>query len=188
MVIAITKRHSFGDKIGRKKMKETTKRKFFVFLAIVAAAICAVWLLIGGPEHIEDTNGPDNDSLTQITDRDIIDCSMGYLGVGKSTGMLDDTVKFSSGKFTGVYEVMWTDVMFSTGMTMQIIGLEVNAGNFKMAVVNEGEIIAEIKPGDDTIVDLGDVKGNVRLIIAGESADFSFRLFKHEYDSYGHVD
>lgn len=169
-------------------MKENTKRKLCTILVVVLVAICAVWLLLSGPKHIEDTNGPDNATLTRITDQDIIDCNMGCLGVGKSENVIGGTVKFSSGKFTGVYEVMWTDVIFSTGMIMQIIDLEVNAGNFKMAVVNEGEIIAVVEPGDDTIVDLGNVKGNVRLIIAGESADFSFRLFEHEYDSYSHVD
>lgn len=168
-------------------MKAKTKNVLWIVLAVAVVVVCGFWFLTDGVEHIEDTNGPDNYALDTITEQDIIDREMGSVGFGKSTNSLNNTVKFHSKKFTGVHEIMWTDVLFSTGVTMEVLDFEVNAGNFKMAVVNEGEIIKVIEPGE-SLVDLGAIEGSVSLVIAGESADFSFRIFESEYDSYSHHD
>lgn len=166
-------------------MNERMKKLLYGVLGLVVLVVGVIWFLTDGLEHIEDTNGADNYALVTITDQDIIDRKMGSMGLGKSTNNLNNTVKFSSNKFTGVEEIMWTDILFSTGVTMEILDFEVNAGNFKMAVVNESEIIKVIEPGE-SLVDLGAIEGSVSLVIAGESADFSFRIFESEYDSYSH--
>ena len=166
-------------------MSEKTKKKLIGVAAAAMLVIFAVWMFVGGVEHIEDTNGPDNERLTTIMSPDIIERKMGNRGLRISSNDLSSTVKFSSNKFTGVYEVMWTDILFSTGVTLQILDFDVNGGNFQMSVVNDGEIIRVIEPGED-LVELGAIKGEVSLVIAGESADFSFRLFKSDYDSYVH--
>ena len=166
-------------------MSEKTKKKLIGIAAAAMLVIFAVWMFVGGVEHIEDTNGPDNERLTTIMSPDIIERKMGNRGLRISSNDLSSTVKFSSNKFTGVYEVMWTDILFSTGVTLQILDFDVNGGNFQMSVVNDGEIIRVIEPGED-LVELGAIKGKVSLVIAGESADFSFRLFESDYDSYVH--
>lgn len=168
-------------------MNEPLKKLTLGILALVLAAVGAVWLLTDGPTHIQDTNGPDNYSLTVITDEDIIENRMGALNFTRSTRFLNDMVIFHSHKFTGVKEIMWTNVVYSTGVTLHIVDFQVNAGNFKMAVINNGEIIREIQPGED-IIDLGPLQGYVSLVVAGESADFSFRIFRHDYDTYSHRD
>lgn len=169
-------------------MRAKTKNVLWIVFAVAVVVVCGIWFLTDGAEHIEDTNGPDNDALTTITDQDIIDREMGCLGLEKTTNNLTRTVKFHSGKFTGIYEVMWTDVLFSTGQSIEVLDFEVNAGNFKMVVLHEGEIAAVIEPDALATADLGEIKGNVSLVIAGESADFSFRIPEAVYNSYGHID
>ena len=167
-------------------MNEKTKKKLIAIAAVILLAVCGVWMLTDGAEHIEDSNGAENHSLAVITDGDILNLSVSALGLEKSTDKLSDTVQFSSGRFTGVYEVMWTDILFTTGLSLNILDYEVNAGNFRMVLVNDGRIVAELEPGNDYPVDLGELSGEVKLVIAGESADFSFRLFAGDYDSYSH--
>ena len=167
-------------------MNDKTKKKLTAIAAVILLAVCAVWMLTDGTEHIADSNGAENHALAVITDKDILDLSVSPLGLEKSADKLSDTVRFSSGKFTGIYEVMWTDVLFSTGLQLNILDYEVNAGNFRMVLINDGRIVAELEPGDDYPVDLGELSGEVKLVIAGESADFSFRLFASDYDSYSH--
>lgn len=169
-------------------MPEKTKKILAIIGAIAMVAVAAYMMLTSDLKHIEDTNGPDDYSLTTITDQQILDMDMGALGLGRSTSSLTSTVKFDSNKFTGVEEIMWTDVLFSSGFTMDILDYKVHSGNFKMVVINEGEIIAELTPEDEFPVNLGDLKGHVSLVIAGESADFSFKLFESDYDSYAHRD
>ena len=94
-------------------------------------------------------------------------------------------MKISSSQFTGVYEVLWTDVLFTTGFQIRLMDFQVNAGNFKMVALVDGRIAAVVEPGMETI-DLGEVRGNVSLVIAGESADFSFRMSEMEYNNYSH--
>lgn len=168
-------------------MNEKTKKILTLVMAVGLVCVCAVWFFLDGIEHIEDTNGSHDFSLTTITDQDIIDATMGCMGFGRSTHALFDMVTFSSGKFTGVKEIMWTEVVYSTGVLLHIIDFEVTAGNFKMAVVNDGEIIRVIQPGED-LVDLGAITGRVSLVIAGESADFTFSLPESDYNAYSHVD
>ena len=169
-------------------MNEPMKKILAGIAAIVLIVVCAIWFLNSDLEHIEDANGPEDYSLAVITDQQLLDHDMGSMGFTKTTNNLNGTVRFHSDKFTGVMELMWTNVLFTTGFTLDLIDYEVNAGNFRMVVINEGEIIADLKPEDSFPVDLGELKGDVSVVIAGESADFSFGMFKHEYESYGHAD
>lgn len=168
-------------------MNEKMKKLLWGVLAVAVVVVCAVSFLTSDLEHIEDTNGPDDYSLTTITEQDILDHSMGCLNFGRTTNALTGTVTFDSGKFTGVKQIMWTNIMFSTGVTLDLIDYEVHSGNFAMAVIHNGEIIRYIQPGETT-VDLGAITGDVSLVVAGESADFRFSMFQSEYDSYAHED
>lgn len=162
------------------------KRNSLLIIIVIAFAGFFLYSLIaGGLEHIEDTNGPDNYELTVITDEDIIDMEMGSLNVKMSTGLLNDGITFSSNKFTGVYRVFTTNFLFDSDFMMDVAGFYVNDGNFKMAIINEGNIIAVIEPDMFASCQLEDLNGEFSLVIAGESADFEFtldRLFCEQYN------
>ncbi len=165
-------------------MKNKNSKFLWILLAVVVIAFCGYSFLTSDLEHIEDTNGPDNYALTTITDENIIKQGMGALNVNKSTGPLNDGITISSNKFTGVYQVFLTNFLMDSDFLMQLSGFNVNSGNFKMAVVNNGEIIATVEPGTFATCELSGLNGSFELVIAGESADFEFtmdRLFCEQY-------
>ena len=166
-------------------MKNKNSKFLWILMAVAVIAFCGYSFLTSDLEHIEDTNGPDNYALTTITDENIVKQDMGALNVKKSTGPLNDGITFSSNKFTGVYRVFQTNFLFDSDFLMQLAGFNVNSGNFKMAVVNNGEIIATVEPGLFVTCELSDLNGSFELVIAGESADFEFTLDRLFCEQYG---
>lgn len=166
-------------------MKNKNSKFLWILLAVAVIVFCGYSFLTSDLEHIEDTNGPDNFALTTITDENIIQQDIGALNVKKSTGILNDGITFSSNQFTGVYRVFQTNFFFDSDFLMDLAGFYVNSGNFKMAVVNDGEIIATVEPGLFSTCNLSDLNGSFELVIAGESADFEFTLDRLFCEQYG---
>ena len=158
-------------------MTEQVKKILWIIFAVALVATIALWSIFNpGPAHIEDTNGPDNYALAVITDEDIVKQEMGALNVGLSKDALATGVTCSSSKFTGVYRVFQTNFLFNSDFRMDLLNFHVNGGNFRMCLVNNGKIIAEVEPGMATETILHDLNGSFELVIAGESADFTFYM------------
>ena len=153
--------------------------------AVVLIVVAVFWFMGGALEHIEDTNGAANYNLQTITDQNMINQDIGSLNLKSSTGFLNDGVTFKSDKFTGVYRIMLTNYIFPSDFVVDVAGFTINNGNFKMVVVNDDKIVAVIEPGIFANCRLENLIGSVSLVIAGESADFSFTLdafFCNQYD------
>lgn len=157
----------------------------WIILAIAIVAYFAYSMLTSDLEYIEDQNGPDDYTLAVITDENIIKQDMGALNISMSTGLLNDGVTFKSDKFTGVYRVFLTNFLFDSDFLMDVTGFYVNSGNFRMCIVNDGKIIADVEPGMFATCELSDLNGSFELIIAGESADFEFSLDRLFCEQYG---
>ena len=164
-----------------KKLKD----KLMVVFIILALIGGFIWSQINAMEHIEDINGPDDYSLAVITDEEIAakgakQCVGGpntsrnkttFLGVTTTGGTTYSAKKFSGIWLMDSWNIMAGDLVFN------LYGYEVTGGNFKMCVVHDGEIIAEVEPTEDGYVYF--VMDNVDpgvydLYIAGESAAFEF--------------
>ena len=164
------------------------KRKGNLLWGLVAVAMIVVgvvWMMGDDLEHIEDTNGADNYALQTITDENIVKQDVGALNLRKYTSPLNDGITFSSDKFTGVAEIMLTNFVLPSDFDLEVTGFHVNSGNFKMVVVHDETIAAVIEPDLFASCYLEDVTGSVSLVIAGESADFTFsldRLFCEQYN------
>lgn len=138
-----------------------------------------------GSAKIEDINGPDNIALNTITDQNIVKLDLPSAGNSiKTSGLLSKTVEFSSKDFSGVVEILWTD-MIAGSFVVDLMDYAVTGGNFRMVVINNDKIIADIEPGTTQIL-LDHVEGHVSLRIAGESAAYSFSMTQHEYDTFAH--
>lgn len=157
----------------------------WIICAVVMVVVGGYLFLTDDLEHIEDANGPDNYALVTITDENIIKQDVGALNVQKSTGLLNDGITFSSKKFTGVYRVFVTNFFLNSDFQMDLAGFWVNGGNFRMCIVNNDEIIADVEPGSFPEVLLHDLNGSFELVIAGESADFEFTLDRVVCEQYG---
>lgn len=168
-----------------KKTSPKQNNLLYILIAVAVVVICGYSFLNSDLKHIEDTNGPDDYTLTTITDENIIKQDMGALNVSKSTGLLNDGVTFKSDKFSGVYRVFQTNFFFDSDFLMDVAGFWVNSGNFRMCIVNDGKIIATVEPGMFATCELSDLNGSFELVIAGESADFEFTLDRLFCEQYG---
>ena len=157
---------------------------------VIVLIVAVVWFMNNGIEHIEDTNGADNFELQQITDENIIKDDLGAVGGPKISRpvLLGDTVEFSAKKFTGVYEILYDNYIMPSDFELNLTGYEISGGNFKMVVVHDDKIVATLEPDLFVNYRLEDVKGTVSLMIAGESASFSFSMSEMEYDGHAHPD
>lgn len=163
-----------------------TKKRLIIIGAVVLAALVGMYFLIGGTEHIEDTNGSENFTLQQITDENIIREDMGAIGGpdifwSEFTG---DDVKISAEKFTGVYEILYDHFLFPSDFDLSLTDYEIYGGNVKLAIIHDDELVAVLEPGDNIDYRLEDVSGRVSLRIAGESAAFTIHINHAEYNSH----
>lgn len=169
-------------------------KEIIIFVAAVCAMLFAGKMMVGDLEHIEDTNGPDDYSLTTITDENIINMDLGALSpctidrnpiIKELTGISTAT-RIYSDKFTGVYEVLYSNYVLPSDFVINLTSFNVTEGNLRMVVVHNDEIVAELKP--DTFVEywLENVTGTVSLRIAGESASYEFYMFESDYDNFSH--
>lgn len=162
-------------------------KKILGTIVFIAAIIAAVVMLLSNPvEHIEDTNGADNYELQTITDEDIVNMEMGAKGYSVTTHNITKTTEISSGKFTGVHRVVYSNLLGASDFVLNIRNFKVKRGNFKMVVVHDGEIVDELTAESAESYVLEDVNGTVSLVIAGESADFSFEMSTFDYDMLEH--
>ena len=164
-------------------MKKNNKLFGWIIAVIVVAG--AVWGFWGVDfEPIEDMNGPNDYSLNTITEEDIIKQDIPASGFKKSKGFFSDGIKFSAKEFSGVCEIMYTHMLFDSDFELDVNNLEINSGNFIIAVVNDGKIAAVID-AENPSCSLTDVNGDLSVVIAGESAEFSFQLPGWFCDIYG---
>ena len=177
------------DKVKELLANEKLKKILAAVFAVVMVVGFLVWNYLNpGPEHIEDTNGADNYSLQQITQEDVIACKMGSRGGLTTTesswdfGFLQvsNGTEYSCKKFTGVYRLYSATYFKGSDIYIYLADFYVESGNFAFYVVLDGEIIGQIIPDSMGMVDFTihniEKTGTVEFIIAGESANFTFKL------------
>ncbi len=169
------------------QLSEATKKKLAWVFAIVLIVAVAAWMIFNpGPEHIEDTNGPDNYALQTINEHDVLAQKMSARGsLGEAEAHLDlGNVSFSSGtrysskKFTGVQLLYHTSLIKGSDIVVNLADFNVKSGNFAFYVVFDGEIVGEVKPDDMGLanfrLDNVNKSGLLEYVVAGESANVSF--------------
>ena len=172
------------------RMNEGFKKKLTLVGVILFVVFVGGWILLTGPEHIEDTNGAENFTLQTITDQQIIDRSTGSVGgpqISRST-FIGDGVEFSAEKFTGVYEILYDNYILPSDFEVNLTSYEISGGNFKIVVVHEDSIVATLEPGTFVDYRLEDITGYISLRIVGESASFSFHMSSFDYDRHSHAE
>ena len=176
-------------------MNKKLKDILWIIFAVAVIAIAAFWFLGSDLEHIADTNGPDDYSLTTITDENILALDMGALNpvTVKKSGLnlgglsINSYVDIYSENFTGVYELFYQNLLGKSDFVLNMDHLTVESGNFKMVVLLDEEIIATIEPSEEPIeFRLDDINGYVSVRIAGESASYSLSMPKIDYDHLDH--
>ena len=156
-----------------------------VIVFIVIFVVLFIWISKNGIEHVEDMNGPEDISIAMITDMDIVNMNYGSKGSVKTESMFN--VKFSSKKFTGVEELFYNNyISDNNSVTLRFSEYTVTEGNFALVVVNEGEILAKIEPGDSLEYTFENISGRFSVRIVGESAAYTIRMDNYDYDQFFH--
>ena len=165
-------------------------KKLLILPVLLLVGIALFWIFGTAPEPIEDTNGPDNYNLQTINDLMIIDGDMGMTGgVTTKHDLIGSGITISSDGFTGIYDVLWTNYLGKSDITLDLTNLVVNGGNFKAVLILDDKIVDVIPFNqEDPFYEfrLDDVNGYFVLRLAGESADFKFSITEHEYDRFDH--
>ena len=146
-----------------------------IFLAIAAVGVLiygAFSLLTTDTSHIEDTNGPDNYNLQQITDYNIINLDIGARNFSETHSPLSSLAEYSSKKFTGVAEVYRTNII-GNRFDITLYNTHVKEGNFKAVLVYNDQIVHVFKNNELTqSYTIDHPNGTICLRLAGESANF----------------
>ena len=165
-------------------MRQLKKLMFgLIFVAVIG--FFAYTMIFGEKiEHIEDTNGPDNYSLATITEADVIACEMGSKGgpntTTKKTSFAGITfsngVEYEAKQFTGVYELASGYIYEGSTWWITFYDFQVTAGNFRMYVIADDKIVGTVEPSAEAIFETEvETSAWYRVVIAGESAAFSFK-------------
>ena len=150
-------------------------KKLLTAVGVIAfVVVFALWMFATDIEHIEDTNGPDNYSLQQINDYNIINMDVGALNLVESKELFNNLPTFRSDKYTGVSEIYMSNI-WGNRFDITLYNLNVRTGNFKVVLLHNDEIVHEFKNNElMESYTLENPNGAVALRIAGESADFEF--------------
>ena len=142
-------------------------------------ALCASFAACGKVQKYEDTNGENNFKLQTITDKEIIERSIGGSGLGYSETKIGGIVskEYSSKNFNGVEHIYHTSFILPSDVMIYVGHLNVKSGNFKIAVINNDKIIDEI-PLDSFSETFyyENLEGDFSVHLAGESAKFEMFL------------
>ena len=161
----------------------------------IILVIALGFLFMPKMEHIEDVNGPEDFSLATLTEEDILADSLTCKGgPNKSVGRLylpngwtvSSGVELSSKQYSGVTDILWANYILPSDFHLMIEHFSVTEGNLRLMVINEGEIIADVEPGDSINLLLNDLTGYTTLRIAGESAAYTIIMTETEYDFFDH--
>ena len=133
---------------------------------------------VGCGTEYEDTNGPDIYDLTQISDENIAKLELGASNYSQKPGSdesdnLSKMTEFKSDNFNGVAEIYRTWLAGKSDLTIDVSNLQVNSGNYRLSVVQDGEIIYDF-PLNEMMqtYELRDTNGDIAIRMSGESADF----------------
>ncbi len=142
--------------------------------------LCALFMafsLCGCSETFEDRNGAENTSLNTITNEDILAKSITSSGLEytETNFMGITTFEYHDNNFNGVEEVFYVDYFLPSHVEVSVNYIELESGNFRMYVINEGKILKEIENGvfaESYIFE--DITGEFYIRVAGESAKVEF--------------
>ena len=179
---------------GTAPEKKTGKLPNWAVIPIILVVI-AGFLFMPKMEHIPDTNGPEDLTLATLTESDILARELTCTGgpnysVGRISlpggWELSSGVKLTADKFSGITDILWADYILPSDFNLCLEHFSVTEGNFRMMVINEGRIIADVQPGDNIDLLIEDLTGPTFVRIAGESAAFKIVMSEFEYDFFEH--
>ena len=153
-------------------------------MALIAIVAAVIIIATNGHEHIEDTNGPENTSLSAISIEEFVSGKDSYIANHGGSSEKGDQTKVSgtlksrdydrcsmyAKKFSGIDTLQATQTD-SNSMTLTVEST-LNSGNMEIIIVIDGEYYQHIPTGSKQTIVLEDIAGKLILVkMAGESAN-----------------
>ena len=162
-----------------KKFKKIKISALFLSLLVFLLAMTSC------SEQIKDSNGPDDFSLVELTDEDILATSV-TAHVTEPDGPNDKgngVTTFSDSRISGVKEIVRYeangDEHINGGILKVTVDSEVRAGNVKILLVkkaNANSVEAEFEIGEGKSAEIADPRGVYMVRIGAESADIDIKV------------
>ena len=140
---------------------------------LLVLLICLLMVNLTGCNHIEDSNGPSDYSITTFTDEDILKGYNSHISIGMfrssslKNGILKGTYKVS--KMSGVFKVNNYKDSNNTIINFDI-QFVCEEGNAMLVIVSDDNIVKKIDANSDLSFDLPNEGNNYKLLVVGESA------------------
>lgn len=173
--------------------KKVPYTKVWVIMGIAVFAYIAVFILLSAwltpSMDMEDTNGPENTSLSTLQMEDILTVDNHYSASWSSysksgsatgvTGKLEDCdyqeCHFSCRKLNGVMTLQATKTM-SDCMILECSST-LEEGNMEILVLVDGEVYSSIPVGQDYSIELSGISGKLIFVkVAAENAKMSISV------------
>lgn len=156
-------------------MSKKFKIMLYCAISIILVVLVVLWFYDPEFEHIKDTNGVDNYSLSTITDKDIIDLDSGPIYESNDHKINDSKMSYSI--FSGVMEIYSKDYS-DPNLQIDLANLKITEGNLRVVLLVDNKIVHEFKLNEtNQSFELNKVSGCVAIRIAGESANFEMEYY-----------
>ena len=140
------------------------KRFFLLILLIISiSTLCSC-------SHIEDKNGIEDYSLTTISEQDILDNKYSQIKTNSIMNSSNNKITFTVKKFSGE-ELIKTFNLSNKTMTFTS-NIKLYSGNLRIVLCSNDRILKDFSINGDDSFTLSNYTGKIRLICAGESANF----------------
>lgn len=148
------------------------RKTAIIIFAIFVVALIMFFPNLGNSKEYKDTNGEENFSLCKITDEDIIE-GMDSTTLNIVTFDESKNEYWYLGKFFNGSTTLGTANSLTSSDTIEIQKFSVTKGNARLLILADDEIVYDFTPNESNqSFSLGNLTGNIRLIIAGESSNF----------------
>ncbi|MBE6747884.1 MAG: hypothetical protein E7557_01475 [Ruminococcaceae bacterium] len=155
-------------------MFKNPKTMIILFVVAIIAIFAFFPSFVGNEKEIKDTNGPDDFSLCELTDEDIIEGIDGDLVESHQEG--SSTHSFYGKLFTGA-ETIYNFENPQASYTINLSKLKVTEGNIRVVVVIDNKIVYDFEPNKNSqSYTITGFTENASLRVAGESAFFDIEF------------
>ena len=149
-------------------------KTMLILLVLAVVAVFSLFPTLSNNIDIKDTNGPENYSLCELTDEDIIEGIDG--DITETTQQGSDTHFFTGRLFSGA-EVLYNFENPGKSYTITLSKISVTEGNLRIVLVVDNKIVYDFEPNKPSqSYTVSGFTNNASLRVAGESAIFDLKF------------
>lgn len=124
-----------------------------------------------GCVHVEDTNGPDDFSITSYSEEEMLNGRGSHVDLMYVKSVFNNAYNYSSSKFSGIKTLERINISQESTL---VVTTNVEKGNFRFIILKNNELFIEPKINFTETFEL--LNGSYTFIIVGESAKYKISM------------